>query len=396
MPEMRDIYDYEKRLRRKLEQIRGMENLSDHNTKMILEFQKHCVAEGLSVARALRYLHDLPILADFLAKDFDQANKADFERVLNRLEETEYAYQTKLDFKKTIKKFYKWLDGGKDYPESVQWIKTGRKINNQKLPEELLTEEEVKSMIEAVWHSRDRAVISVIWESGCRAGEFLTMQVKHVDFEETLTRITLQGKTGMRRVPLIDSTPYLAEWLDNHPFRNDPESPLWIGIGTVGRNKMLSYPALRKVLSEAAKRARVTKKSNPHNFRHSRATYLARHLTEAEMNQYLGWVRGSNMPATYVHLSGRDMDSAVLKLRGLKPKEERIERTLAPKECPRCGLTNKATGKFCNRCGAILDVQTAVAMQDEIEGLDEKFSALLQDEDVQKLLMRKMVELGIK
>ncbi|MCJ2564474.1 MAG: site-specific integrase, partial [Candidatus Thermoplasmatota archaeon] len=223
MPEMRDIYDYEKRLRRKLEQIRGMENLSDRNTKMILEFQKHCVAEGLSVARALRYLHDLPILADFLAKDFDQANKADFERVLNRLEETEYAYQTKLDFKKTIKKFYKWLDGGKEYPDSVQWIKTGRKINNQKLPEELLTEEEVKSMIESAWHLRDRAVISVIWESGCRAGEFLTMQVKHVDFEETLTRITLQGKTGMRRVPLIDSTPYLAEWLDNHPFRNDPE-----------------------------------------------------------------------------------------------------------------------------------------------------------------------------
>ncbi|MFQ6107259.1 MAG: hypothetical protein ACE5QF_06705 [Thermoplasmata archaeon] len=52
MPEMRDIYDYvydyEKRLGRKLEQIRGMENLSDRNTKMILEFQKHCVAEGLS------------------------------------------------------------------------------------------------------------------------------------------------------------------------------------------------------------------------------------------------------------------------------------------------------------------------------------------------------------
>ncbi len=56
----------------------------------------------------------------------------------------------------------------------------------------------------------------------------------------------------------------------------------------------------------------------------------------------------------------------------------------------------ETTGRSCTRCGAILDVQTAGAMQDEIEGLDEKFSALLQDEDVQKLLMRKMVELGIK
>ncbi len=47
-------------------------------------------------------------------------------------------------------------------------------------------------------------------------------------------------------------------------------------------------------------------------------------------------------------------------------------------------------------CGAILDIQTAVVMQDEIEGPGEKFSTLLQDEDVQRLLMRRMIELGIK
>jgi len=35
-------------------------------------------------------------------------------------------------------------------------------------------------------------------------------------------------------------------------------------------------------------------------------------------------------------------------------------------------------------------------MQDEIEGPDEKFSTLLQDEDVQRLLKRRMIELGIK
>jgi hypothetical protein len=56
----------------------------------------------------------------------------------------------------------------------------------------------------------------------------------------------------------------------------------------------------------------------------------------------------------------------------------------------------ETTGKFCSRCGAILDVQTAVAMQDEIESLDGKFSALLEDEEVQKLLMKKMIELGIE
>ncbi len=59
-------------------------------------------------------------------------------------------------------------------------------------------------------------------------------------------------------------------------------------------------------------------------------------------------------------------------------------------------MCSKATGRFCTRCGAILDVQTAVAVQDEMESLDGKLSTILQDEDVQRLLVKKMIELGIK
>ncbi|MEE9506231.1 MAG: site-specific integrase, partial [Thermoplasmata archaeon] len=331
-----------------------------------------------------------------LDKDFQDVTADDLRRVLHELEEGDLAEASKTEFRKTIKVFYRWLNGGERYPECVEWIKTTDKRNNNKLPEELLTEEEVKRMISVAWTPRDRAIISLLWESGCRVGELLTMRIKNVSFEENLTRIAIHGKTGARRVPLLDSTPYLAEWLENHPQREDSDAFLWVGIGTVGRGQYLKYPALRKMLVQVAKKANVKKKVNPHNFRHSRATFLANHLTEAQMNQYLGWVRGSDMPATYVHLSGRDVDDAILKMRGLKSKEEEVKSTLAPKKCPRCDLVNKATGKFCNRCGAILDVQTAVAMQDEIEGLDDKFSTLLQDEDVQKLLMRKMVELGIK
>lgn len=396
MPRTNDIYGYDLTLKRKIENIRKSTSISKNAKKKIFEFQKYCVAVGLSPARTLRYLYDLPRIAEYLGKDFEKATRKDFEGVLNKLEMTNYAPQTKLDFKKSIKKFYKWLNGGEEYPESVKWIKTGRKMNNNKLPEELLTEDDVKQMIETAIHPRDRAIISVLWESGCRAGELLTMDIKHIVFEDTVTRVILQGKTGARRVPLLDSTPYLSEWINNHPFRNKPTAPLWLGIGAVGRNKPLSYPALRKLLFVVAKKAKIKQNVNPHNFRHSRATFLANHLTEAQMNQYLGWVRGSDMPATYVHLSGRDVDEAILKLRGLQPKEEKIESTLAPKKCPRCGLINKATGKFCMRCGSVLDLQTAVTIQDEIKGIDEKFSRLLQDEEIQKVLVKKMIELGIK
>lgn len=42
--------------------------------------------------------------------------------------------------------------------------------------------------------------------------------------------------------------------------------------------------------------SRPEKPVNPHHFRHSRATYLANYLTEAQMCEWFGWVHGSRVP----------------------------------------------------------------------------------------------------
>ena len=41
------------------------------------------------------------------------------------------------------------------------------------------------------------------------------------------------------------------------------------------------------------------------------------------MKEHFGWVQGSEMAATYVHLSGRDVDNALLKLQGLAHSKNR-------------------------------------------------------------------------
>ena len=387
---MPDFYDYGGRLQRKLEVIKNTKEISQHNRNKILAFQKSCLAQGLSTARMLRYLNDLPRIASKLTKDFEKVNRADIEAIMADIEATNLAHATKLSYAVTIKKFYKWSNGGDEYPTSVKWLRTTGKKNNKKLPEDLLNEDEVKKMIEAANNSRDRALISILWEAGCRVGELLSMQVKHVNFENDITRITIQGKTGMRRIPLIDSTPYLAEWIENHPFKNDPNAPLWVSIGTVNHHQSLEYGACRKMLQEVAKKAGVKKAINPHNYRHSRATTLANHFTEAQMNEYFGWIQGSDISQVYVHLSGRDLDDCVLNLRGIKPKEEKIETTLAPKKCPRCGTINKSTGKFCIRCGLTLDLNVAMSVKKVSDRLDTYLSKLLEDDDVKTLMLSKL------
>lgn len=40
------------------------------------------------------------------------------------------------------------------------------------------------------------------------------------------------------------------------------------------------------------------------------------------MKELLGWVQGSEIASIYVHLSGKDVDNALLKLNGVHVEEE--------------------------------------------------------------------------
>jgi integrase/recombinase XerD len=42
----------------------------------------------------------------------------------------------------------------------------------------------------------------------------------------------------------------------------------------------------------------IKKAVNPHAFRHSRATFMAKHLKEPEMREFFGWGKDSEMPGS--------------------------------------------------------------------------------------------------
>ncbi|MEM2960958.1 MAG: site-specific integrase, partial [Candidatus Bathyarchaeia archaeon] len=239
---------------------------------------------------------------------------------------------------------------------------------------------------------RDKAFIMALYESGARIGELGSMLIRDVRFEEGYTALSLRGKTGARRVIVVASTPYLMSWLENHPLRDRPEAPLWVNLGTVNRYKAMSYPALAKVLKVAAERAGLEKKVHPHKLRHSRATFLASRLTEAQMSQVFGWRQGSKMPGIYVHLSGRDLDDAILGVYGLR-KQEETEPKLKPKVCPRCQTPNQFDARFCSRCGLALDVKTAMELEEARKATDNLMNVLIKDPEFREFLARKLREL---
>jgi site-specific recombinase XerD len=118
-------------------------------------------------------------------------------------------------------------------------------------------------------------------------------------------------------VRIVASAPLLSVRLNNHPFRENPDSPLWLVVSAKNHNEALGYASAAIQLKKIALRSGVKKRVNPHAFRHARATFLANNLTEAQMKEYFGWVQSSDKASVYVHLSGSDADDAILKLQGL-------------------------------------------------------------------------------
>jgi hypothetical protein len=136
---------------------------------------------------------------------------------------------------------------------------------------------------------------------------------------------------------------------------------------------MMSYFALRAQLQKIAKRAGIAKKVNPYNFRHSRATYLASRLTEAQLEEYLGWVHGSASPRSYVHLSGRDVDDKILELHGLKKEDEGTEPTV--KACPFCKTLNTFDAMVCHTCKRPLEIRAedVISLEDQVKSLRKQY-----------------------
>jgi integrase/recombinase XerD len=109
--------------------------ISDKNKNLIMDFYDDCVSSRSSTNRCLFYVCKLFRIIHLLRKDLDKASEENIKEIIRKVElNGDYTEWTKSNYRVTIKKFYKWLEGGKDYPEKVRWIKTGVK-NAQVTPD---------------------------------------------------------------------------------------------------------------------------------------------------------------------------------------------------------------------------------------------------------------------
>jgi len=273
--------------------------------EMMEKFLLQCDRRGLSERRKKKYVI---LLGKFSKIELADLSREQIDQFFLYLRNSDLSAETKADYWCMLRIFVKWLKPEINLSEYKLQFK--KKV---KLPEDILSVDEVKKIIVTAKTVRDRAMLSLLYDLGCRPSELLNLRIKDLVFDENGLIVSLDGKTGMRRIRVIttlNSIRFLKEWLLIHD--KNPESYLFYS----NKNKSFSIERLNQIIKDCSKRAGITKRIYSYIFRHSRATFLAKYFTEQQMKIYLGWTMGSKMVETYVHLSGRDLDEKVLELNG--------------------------------------------------------------------------------
>jgi integrase/recombinase XerC len=123
---------------------------------------------------------------------------------------------------------------------------------------------------EAFVQARDRALFTLLYGSGLRIAEALSLNVSEAPAVGRPLRVLGKGRK-QRLVPILPAVAEaVAYWLTLHPGGNDAASPLFIGV----RGDRLNAGVAQRSLRQFRQAHGLPEHATPHALRHSFATHL--------------------------------------------------------------------------------------------------------------------------
>ena len=163
---------------------------------------------------------------------------------------------------------------------------------------------------------RLRTLVLVLWRTGIRISEALALEEADLDSgEQTIT--VREGKGGKRRVVLMDAWGWqqLQPWLDARSSL--PPGPVFCVLSGATAGQAMSDSDARRQLRDAAMRAGLRRRANPHCFRHTAALeWYREELSEYTIQAQLGH---SRLDVTSVYLGGLGVNERTAPIGRRKP-----------------------------------------------------------------------------
>jgi site-specific recombinase XerD len=339
--------------------------ITQDDADLILEFVQEAKATGkkITTARYFKIISVLIRMREFFPKPFRGSSIKDVYAARDLIEQaktargtTPFKQNTVADFTRFMKRFFMWMseNGKSEIPEKkLRDIKPPNYVYDTKNADMIFTKEEIFAMLKACQTSRDRAIISVLYDGALRCGELGTLRWNQVVFTDVDATITVKFKTEKTRlIPLFMAREYLAQWRNDYPGEATGENFVFLtsggGRNRTGRNQ-LQYAGVAKQIRNIAERAGIKKHITPHLFRHSKITHLIQDGCQESMIKLLGWGHTSTemMDKCYSHVGDSDVRKEMARLAGVPIEGKKRSKVLEPRQCPHCGAFCSPTQQWC-------------------------------------------------
>lgn len=177
-----------------------------------------------------------------------------------------------------LRRFFRYLSARELVPQNPAALVKGGRVQ-QHIPETLAAES-VAKMLESIdpndvpFGARDRAMLEMLYSSGLRVSELVSLRSDRISWEEKFLRIT--GKGGKTRlVPMGDmAAKALNQYLQTARYLLVKEHHRVPELFLSNRGERLTRERIRQIIRKRAAAAGLSERVYPHIMRHSFATHL--------------------------------------------------------------------------------------------------------------------------
>lgn len=262
---------------------------------------------------------------------------------------------------------------------------------------EIWEKDELLSIVKYEPHKRNKAILTLLWDLNARNHEITLLKLKHIRIREKYGEgeIPHEAKTGSGPILLSCSFPYVRDWLNEHPFKNEPNARLICDLKTGDRIRADAINDVMKLLKkkiiqllkygeikDEKEREKLeyllrTKKWNPYCIRHSSITADSDYLPEYALKKKVRWSINSKQGLRYIKTRmGNDLKEKILSYNGILSDTE-TKNKMSILNCPRCDLVNVIENKYCSKCSYPLKPEAYNEIKESeetrLKNLEEKY-----------------------
>ena len=276
-----------------------------------LYFQYLRVEKGVSNETIRNYAYDLRVFFETLnkhsTKDLKSGDIQEFTRIQTQ---KMLSIPTILRRISSIKNFYFFME--KERIISFQIDSLDKPKGSKKLPI-CISIEEVEALLEQPditkpEGQRDKAMLEVLYSSGLRISELLSLKTNQINYERGIVKVIGKGNKE-RIVPVGDfAIEYLNKYINDGRRKNPKRSSDFLFLNRYGEPVSRVY--FFKQVKKYAKQAGIQVEISPHTLRHCFATHMLENGAELRAVQEM--LGHANIATTqiYTNISSKRILSA--------------------------------------------------------------------------------------